>query len=499
MMRFDNLDPQAARAAKRAALVERGINPYPTRVGEHRQIGAVRAEADRLQQEVVSIALAGRIKAWRSQGAITFADLHDETGKIQLLLRADVAAYADLLDLVDLGDHLFVEGTLTTTKRGELTLEVQQFSWLSKAMQPMPDMWHGLTDVEARQRQRYAELMVNDSVMERFRIRSRLTAAVRHFLAQQGFTEVETPVLEHVPGGADAEPFVTHHNALDTDFYLRISLELPLKRLLVGGFDKLFEIGRVFRNEGISPQHLQEFTMLEFYWAYADYTHLVPLVESLYKFAIEQAVGTLDLIREDYTLSFAGEWPRVTYRQLLLDYAGIDILEDSDDRIIEAIVHRGLKSGGGADQSVDSAQLRDLGRGRLLDMLYKKTARPHLIQPTWVLDLPVEFSPLTKQREDEPRLTERVVLVVEGAEVGNGYTELNDPIEQEQRFMAQEALRQAGDVEAQRLDTDFIRAMRYGMPPATGFGVGIDRLTMLVTGVESVRETVLFPLMRPEK
>lgn len=513
MSQFANLDPFAARQAKLGAWKEAGVNPYPARLPESPVLWDI-AEARVLGEELYpdgaqesshpelgkSVAVCGRIMALRTQGALAFLDLRDRTGKLQLLIKQDAVA-AELferLDWLDLGDFLWASGKLLMSRRGELTLAVEDWKLAAKTLRPMPDLWKGLTDLEQRQRQRYAELLVNPEVKDRFVKRSKLVAAIRSYMNSHDFLEVETPVLESVPGGADAEPFTTHHNALDQDFYLRISLELYLKRMVVGGFERVYEIDKVFRNEGISPQHLQEFTMFELYWAYADYNQLMDFVEEMYRNLVVEVFGGLQVTRGEQVLDFAPAFPRRTYQDLLKEYAGIDVLAASDQEIIDCIVTHGLKSGGGADQAVSAEGLADLGRGRLLDLLYKKTVRPNLVQPCFVIDHPLEFSPLAKKKEGEPRLTERFVVVVDGSEVGNAFSELNDPLDQRARFEEQEKLRAAGDMEAQRLDEDFLRALEYGMPPTAGFGVGIDRLMAVLAGLESVRETVLFPLLRKE-
>jgi len=502
MAQFADLDPFAARLAKLQAWRDLGVDPYPAHVPAHVRIQEAREAGSGLTEELgPEKAVTGRLKALRGQGALFFADLHDATGKIQLLFKKDAlsAELFDRLELLDLGDFIWVSGNLFMSKRGELTLEVHEWSILTKTLHPLPDLWRGLQDVEQRQRQRYAELIVSDEARERFQKRSRLVSSLRRFMEQHSFIEVETPVFEQIPGGADAEPFVTHHNALDVDFYLRIALELHLKRLVVGGFERVFEIGRVFRNEGMDTQHLQEFTMFELYWAYASYEELMPFIQEMYQTALMETFGTLQFERGEHVLNFEGEFPRVSYVQLLKDYAGINILEASDEELIDCIVKHGLKTGGGANQEAQADELKKLGRGRLFDLLYKKTVRPHLIQPQFVVDFPVEFSPLAKRKANDSRLTERFVFLCDGSEVGNAFTELNDPIDQRGRLEAQEKLRLAGDPEAQRMDEDFLRALEHGMPPTTGFGVSIDRLFALASGVESVRETVLFPTMRPEK
>lgn len=482
---FTDLDPFEARRAKLSAMKEMGIDPYPACVPEHSLIGQVRDESETVLE---GVKVTGRLTALRGQGALIFADLRDESGKIQIIFKKDTLAedLFSLTALLDLGDFIWVSGNLFITKRGELTIEVMDWSVLAKSLRPLPDSWKGLQDIEQKQRQRYADLIANEATRDRFRKRSQFVKEIRNFLDGEGFTEVETPVLELIPGGADAEPFATHHNALDVDFYLRISLELHLKRLLVGGFEKNYEIGRVFRNEGISTQHLQEFTMLEFYWGYASYEQLMDLVERMYTTIIEKTFGTLQIQRGENVLNFERPWPRVKYVELLEQYAGINVLEATDEELVEAVKkHR-------VDTDVS------LGRGRLMDQLYKKTVRPFLIQPQFVIDVPLEFSPLAKKKASDPRVTERCVVLVDGAEVGNGFSELNDPIDQRERLEEQEKLRIKGDPEAQRMDEDFLRALEYGMPPTTGFGVGIDRLLTLLFDLDSIRETVFFPTMRPE-
>lgn len=492
MYQFDDLDPFESRAAKLRAWQELGIDPYPAQVPEHNSVEKVRENGNHLLElsgrDETGSAVVGRIMALRGQGAIYFVDLHDESGKIQLLFKQDALTpeLFERIALLDLGDFIWVKGPLFVTRRGELTIEVSEWSILTKALRPLPDLWKGLQDIEQRQRQRYAEILVNPEAKKRFVLRSKFVSALRSFMEEQGFMEVETPILEEIPGGADAEPFLTHHNALDVDFYLRISLELHLKRLVVAGFDKVYEIGRTFRNEGIDPQHLQEFTMIEFYWAYASYSELADFVENMYRHLIRHTFGTLQVKRREDVLDFEKPWPRNTYQELLQQYAGIDILTITDGELVETIKKYRL------DTDVS------LGRGRLMDQLYKKTVRPHLIQPQFITEVPIEFSPLAKKNANDPRVTDRIMVLVDGAEVGNGFSELNDPIDQRERFEEQEKLRLGGDVEAQRLDEDFLRALEYGMPPTAGFGTGIDRLLAILMDLDSIRETVFFPTMRPE-
>lgn len=492
--RFDDLDVFAARQAKLQAWRDLGIDPYPAYTPDHILIDEARKKGEGLGALIddsgygEEVMVTGRLMSLRGQGALCFMDLRDRTGRIQLLGKKDVLSeeWFERLALLDIGDFVWAKGRLFVTRRGELTIEVNEWQILAKSLHPLPDSWKGLQDIESRQRQRYADLLVNDTTRENFKKRIAFVKNLRNALDEEGFSEVETPVLEHVPGGADAEPFITHHNTLDSDFYLRISLELHLKRLLVGGFEKIYEMGRVFRNEGISPQHLQEFTMLEFYWAYADYNQLMELVERLYTKVIKETFGTLQIQKGENVLNFETPWPRVSYVELLEQYAGINVLEATDEDLVAKIKEYRTDTG------------VELGRGRLMDQLYKKAVRPYLIQPQFVVDVPLDFSPLAKKKKDNAKLTERFLVLIDTAEVGNGFSELNDSNDQRSRFEEQEKLRLKGDKEAQRMDTDFLRAMEYGMPPTAGFGVGIDRLLTVLLDVDSIRETVFFPTMRPE-
>jgi lysyl-tRNA synthetase class 2 len=440
-------------------------------------------------EDDTSYQVAGRVTGRRGQGGIVFIDLTDASGQLQLVIKEDVlGADFALLDDLDLGDIITAQGTGWRTRRGELSLKVQSLKLLAKSLRPLPSTWHGLKDHEQRYRQRYVDLLINDETREFFALRSKLTASLRQHLTTAGYVEAETPTLEEVPGGADANPFQTHHDALDIPLFLRISLELHLKRLIVGGYEKVYELGRVFRNEGIGPQHLQEFTMLEFYEAYADYETLMQFVEQLYADVIKDVFGTTQLKPAGSTdiLDFTAPWPRVDYVDAIKKETGIDVLEATDEEIVAAVKkHR-----------VDTDL--SLGRARLIDQLYKKTVRPNLKKVCFLVRPPLVLSPLAKPDRDDPRRAERFWVLAEGAEIGNGFSELNDPIDQYGRFSDQEKLRQAGDVEAQRLDLDYIRALQYGLPPTAGFGVGLDRWLYILTGQESIRDTVLFPQLRPE-
>ncbi len=488
------LDPLEARRQKLTRLTSRGIPAWPSPAVTRSTIDTVLESLTKSCPEPDStcddsFTVTGRIMAQRGQGGIAFIDLRDQSGQIQLVLKEDVApeSFALLADL-DLGDVISATGTGWRTRRGELSLKVTEIKLLAKSLRPLPSTWHGLKDHEQRYRQRYVDLIINEETRDFFKLRSKFTTACRRFLDESGYTEVETPTLEEVPGGADANPFVTKHDALDIDLYLRISLELHLKRMVVGGLDKVYELGRVFRNEGIGTQHLQEFTMLEFYEAYADYETLMDYVERFYTQVIKETFGTLQLkpAGHDDILDFTAPWPRVDYVEAIKEATGVDVLEASDEEIVEAI----------KKYRVDTDL--SLGRARLIDQLYKKTVRPNLKAVCFLVRPPLVLSPLAKPDREDPRRAERFWVLAEGAEIGNGFSELNDPIDQLGRFSEQEKLRQAGDVEAQRLDLDYIRALQYGMPPTAGFGVGLDRWLYVLTGQDSIRDTVLFPQLRPE-
>lgn len=478
-----------ARLEKLERIKNAGINPYPSKSERTRTTAEALRDFDALSASKDAIILAGRLRTLREHGALTFADLEDGSGRLQLFFQKDALGeekYGFLRDL-DMGDFIEAKGFLFTTNKGQKTLSVGEFKILSKSLLPLPEKWHGLTDEETRYRKRYLDLIMNEDVRELFRKRTAFINSIREFLNADGFMEVETPVLEAVPGGAEAEPFITHHNKLDIDFYLRISLELHLKRLMVGGFEKIYEIGRVFRNEGISTQHLQEFTMLEFYWAYADYGELMDFVEEFYTTIIEKTFGTLDVPYRGQTLHFQRPWPRVDYREAVMREAGVDIDQyPTKEAMQELVREKGIKPDPAA------------GRGRLIDQLYKKLVRPNLVQPCFLINHPIDISPLAKRREDDPDKVERLQVLIAGAEVGNGFSELNDPIDQRGRFLKQEELREAGDKEAQMIDEDFVEALEYGMPPTAGFGVGIDRLLMILVDQENIRDVVFFPMMKPK-
>ncbi|MDD3190261.1 MAG: lysine--tRNA ligase [Candidatus Pacebacteria bacterium] len=478
-----------ARIEKLERIKALNINPYPAKSKRTKTVAQALEDFDRLSESKENIFLTGRLRTLRTHGALSFADIEDQSGRLQLFFQRDALGVEkyDFMKSLDIGDFIEASGFLFTTQKGQKTLNVSDYKILTKSLLPLPEKWHGLQDEETRYRKRHLDLIMNEDVRKLFRTRTAFMNNVREFLNSNGFMEVETPVLESVPGGAEAEPFVTHHNKLDIDFFLRISLELHLKRLMVGGFEKIYELGRVFRNEGISTQHLQEFTMLEFYWAYADYEELMDFVENFYTTIIEKTFGTLEIPYQGKVLNFKAPWPRVDYREIILQESGVDIdLYPTKEAMQELVREKGIKPDPAA------------GRGRLIDQLYKKLVRPNLFQPCFLINHPIDISPLAKSKEDDINKVERLQVLIAGAEVGNGFSELNDPIDQRQRFLKQEELREAGDKEAQMIDEDFVEALEYGMPPTAGFGVGIDRLLMILADQENIRDVVFFPMMKPK-
>jgi lysyl-tRNA synthetase class 2 len=451
------------RHEKLERLRARGVDPYsrgfrPTNTTD----AARRLLGDGERTEPIS--LAGRLMVKRLQGGLVFADLQDGQGRIQLMANRSIlgeeefARFADL----DAGDIIGVIGPIFRTKRGEITLEVHSFQLLTKSLRPLPEKWHGLRDVEIRYRQRYVDLIANPQVRAVFRARSRIITAMRGLLDERGFIDVETPVLQEVPGGGHARPFLTHHNSLNRDLFLRIALELHLKRLLVGGFERVYEIGRVFRNEGLSPRHNPEFTLLESYQAYADYEDVMQLVEDLIVVAAMAAERPLEASYQGESIDMTPPFRRARMAELVLEHTGRHAV------------------------------------GEELNDLFEEHVEPRLRQPTFVLDYPVEISPLARPREDDPRFVERFELIILGREYANAFTELTDPVDQRARFEAQAALRAAGNVEAHPMDEDFLRAVEYGLPPCGGLGMGIDRLVMLLTDQPSIRDVILFPVMKAE-
>lgn len=487
------LEEEIVRREKAAKLREAGIDPYPPSTARDATCAEAVSRFDAWGAEGKSITLAGRLRSIRAHGAAAFADLTDESGKLQLHIKSDVigeAAFALFTSMIDLGDFIEASGTLFITKRGEKTLEVKSWKPLAKALLPLPEKWHGLSDVEVRYRKRHLDLVANEEVRNTFRTRSRIVQAIREVLHGEGFMEVETPILQTQAGGASARPFVTHHNALDLDLQLRIAPELHLKRLIVGGFEKVFEVARCFRNEGISFQHNPEFTQVEFYWAYATYEDLMALTERMLSEIVQKALGRTTVERDGVTLDFAGPFPRRKFYDLVKEGTGIDLSKvRGEAELKDAMQEKGLK--------IDLDGL--FGYGEMVDALYKTYVRPGIIQPTFVIDYPAEMIPLAKRKPDEPDRIATVQLLVQGIEVTKAYNELNDPLEQEARFNDEAKKKEAGSGEAMPADADFVEALKYGMPPTAGFGMGIDRLTALLTGAHSIKEVILFPTLRPEQ
>jgi lysyl-tRNA synthetase class 2 len=486
------MEEHEVRLAKLRALYEAGIQPYPPRVCRTHTIAETLAQFDALATAKATISLAGRIKLLRVMGGATFAHIEDGTGRIQIYCKRDELgeeAYAQLKKLYDPGDFIEVAGFLFTTRTGERTLHVQRLRMLSKALHPLPEKYHGLTNIETRYRQRYLDLIANrDEVWPIFLTRTRAISAMRRFLDSRGFIEVETPILQPLYGGATARPFVTHHNALDRDLYLRIATELYLKRLLVGGFERVYEIGKDFRNEGIDRSHNPEFTMMECYQAYADYHTMMQLTEEMIASIAQEALGTTQITYQGTRIDLTPPWPRITLRDAIREYMGIDIADYPDKEGLLAVMTE-------HHIEVDSR----LARGRLIDELKAAMFRrgiPALKQPLFLTDYPRDLSPLAKAKDDDPGSVERFQPFIGGLEVGNAFTELNDPLDQRARFEDQARQRAAGDEEAQVIDEDFLTALEVGMPPAGGLGIGVDRLIMLLTDQESIRDVILFPTMR---
>jgi lysyl-tRNA synthetase class 2 len=481
----------AERRQKLDRLRAAGVDPFPPGFPEPVPIAGVLARHERLEagdETDETVRLAGRLSARRGHGKATFLDLVDRSGRIQLHGRKDVLgdSYEGLVDL-DLGDLIGVEGAPFRTRRGELSVRVDDWRLLAKSLRPPPDKYHGLTDVETRYRRRELDLLANQETRELFITRSRLIAAIRRFLDDRGFLEVETPVLQPLYGGALARPFTTHFNALDRDFYLRIATELYLKRLIVGGLEKVYELGKDFRNEGVSHKHNPEFTMLETYEAWADYEDVATMTEELVAHAAEQTLGTTTVEREGETIDLSPPWRRVALRDAILEETGVDIEQQTERDALLAAMH---------EAGMEFHPEPGTGWGKLVDELLSKHVEPKLVQPTFVLDYPVELSPFARPHRSKPGLVERFEGFIGGIEVANSFSELNDPDEQRLRFEQQQRLQAAGDEEAQPFDEDYLRALEQGMPPTGGLGLGIDRLLMVIAGRRSIREVVLFPALR---
>jgi lysyl-tRNA synthetase class 2 len=488
------------RLEKSRALRAIGQEPYALRFcPSHRAARLQQEHADLPagEERQLEVCVAGRVMTRRVMGKLAFFTLADESGAIQLFLEKgtlaagmpeDPKAFANLTALVDAGDLIGVSGTLRRTDRGELSVKVRRWTMLSKALQPLPDKWHGLSDVEKRYRQRYLDLIVTPQTRETFRRRALLVSAIRRWLDGRGFLEIETPVLQAEAGGAEARPFVTHHNTLDLPLYLRIATELHLKRLVVGGFERVYELGRIFRNEGVSTRHNPEFTSVEVYQAYADYTDMMDLTEALLADVTREVCGGTRLTYQGVEVDLTPPWRRVTMHELVQEATGLDFRAFPDRKAAAAAMQRrGLQT----PETADSI-------GRLLNEAFEQAVEADLVQPTFVLDYPIEISPLARRHRSKADLVERFELFIVGRETANAFSELIDPLDQRRRLEAQQARRQAGDLEANGVDEDFLQALEVGMPPTGGLGIGIDRLVMLLTDSPSIRDVIAFPLLRPD-
>jgi lysyl-tRNA synthetase class 2 len=468
-------------------LRELGVEPYGIdRFERTNNTFDIKKMYEQFEGKVVTV--AGRVMSKRGHGKASFADLQDKEGRIQLYFKLDIVGNKnyEIFKLLDIGDIIGVTGEVFKSKTGEITLRVQDFKLLSKSLQILPEKWHGLKDPDLRYRQRYTDLIINPDVKEIFLKRTAIIKAIREFLDNKGFIEVETPMLHTVAGGAAARPFITHHNALDIDMYLRIALELHLKRLIVGGLEKVYEMGRVFRNEGMDIRHNPEFTLLEVYEAYTDYYGMMELTENLFAYVVEKVNGNTKIIYQGTEIDLTPPWRRISMIDAIKEYLNIDFDKVNTDEEAVGIAkkqHLEVKEG--------------MKKGDIIALVFDELVESHLLQPTFVIDYPVEISPLAKRKHDNPALTSRFEAFIYGREVANAFSELNDPIDQKERFMEQLKQREAGDEEAHMMDEDFINALEIGLPPTGGLGIGIDRLIMFMTDAYSIRDVILFPTMKP--
>jgi len=478
------------RIKKLKKIILAGISPYPLKGKRDYLISEVIENFDEISSKETEIFLVGRIVLMREHGGLTFLNIEDGSGKIQVLLRKNKigeSGYQFFLDYFDIGDFIQVRGNLIKTKTGEKTLEATDYKLLAKSLRPLPEKWHGLKDVEERYRKRYLDLIFNKEVKQKFILRSKIVKEIRNFLQQKGFLEVETPILQPLYGGARARPFKTFLNALKMDLYLRIAPELYLKRLIVGGFEKVFEIGKCFRNEGIDRFHNPDFTMLEFYWAYADYKDLMKLTEEMFVFVLEKVFGKREIEYQGKKIDFTPPWPRVEFDHLFSKETKVDY---------DTINKKGLEE---IAKKLSVEIEGNLQKFEIAEEIFKKKILPKIWEPTFVIHYPVGFQPLAKCLENNPKRLANFQLVVANMELVNAFSELNDPLEQRKRFEEQERLFTEGFEEAQRIDEDFLEALEYGMPPTAGFGMGIDRLALLLTNSYSLREIILFPTMRKKE
>lgn len=485
---MDTSDILQARRTKLEKIREMGINPFPYRFEKDTESADVFENFEELEKSEKPLTLAGRIITVRLMGKAAFCHIQDEKGKIQLYVRKDVVGEDKfkLFKLFDIGDIIGVRGAAFRTKMGEVTIKAEELTLLSKSLHPLPEKWHGLKDIETRFRQRYLDLIANPEIKELFRQRSSLIKAARNFLDDEGFLEVETPILQPLYGGASARPFKTFHNALDRELFLRIADELYLKRLIIGGYEKVYEVCKDFRNEGIDRYHNPEFTMIEFYMAYADYHDIMELIKRMLLSIARKVFGKTEFQFGEHTFDLDSEWKTLPILNAIQDYTGIDSAKLSDDELAAEGDKLGIEIEKGR------------GRPKMLDDIFTEKVQPNLIQPTFITDHPLEMSPLAKLHRENASLTERFELFIGGSEICNAFSELTDPDDQQERFLTQQKYSKLGDEEAHALDEDFLRAMQYGMPPTGGLGIGVDRLFMVLTGQTNIREIILFPQLKPE-
>ncbi|MCK5568152.1 MAG: lysine--tRNA ligase [Spirochaetes bacterium] len=481
------IEERDIRIGKLKLIREKGVNPYVDRFEKTHSL----LQAKKLPLNTEDVRTAGRILTVRLFGRLIFATLKDFSGKMQIALQENVIGkemFSFFKKFVDIGDFIGVEGSIFKTRAGEITLDTGKFELLSKTLRPLPEKWHGLTDQELIYRQRYLDLVMNDGTIERFLKRTRIIKSIRDFLDASDFVEVETPVLQTKPSGAIATPFATHHNALDLDLYLRIAPETYLKRCIAGGFEKVYEFARSFRNEGLDPSHLQDFTMLEYYAAYWNYEDNMRFTENLIKHVLEEVNGSLNLVFGEKGLNFNKEWRRVPMRDIIKETTGIDysLFSNAEDLRKELI-----------KKNIEIQDVETMGFGSIIDSIFKKAVRPEIIDPLFIIHHPIELSPLARRNDSNPMITDRFQLVVNGWEIVNAYSELIDPVDQRERLEEQARLHSKGDAEAMVMDEDFLTAMEHGMPPISGLGMGIDRFVCLLTNQENLRDIILFPLMKP--
>lgn len=478
------------RKEKEQKLKDNGVNVHPERYERTHSIIEARNSEDGTQ----NVSIAGRVMSKRKLGKISFLDLQDLEGHLQLCIKRDDLGeekYKFLHETVDIGDFIGVKGDIFTTQAGEKSLQVYEYTFLGKALRPLPEKFHGITDIDAVYRERHLDLIMNDDAKKRFILRTKFIRLMREFLDNHNFLEVDTPVLQNTASGATAKPFITHHNALDMDVYLRISPELTLKKLIIGGFSNVYEIARDFRNEGMDANHLQDFTMVEGYSAYWCYKDNMKFLKEMVTYILDKLYdGNLHIKIGEQEIDFGGDWPVVSFRDLILKDCGIDIDKfQTAESLLAEIKAQDIK--------LEADNLESLGRGNLIDQLYKKVSRPKIINPTYLVAHPIDLSPLARSNDENPELTDRFQLVVNGQEIINGYSELVDSAEQERRLIEQSKLKANGDEEAMSIDTEYIRAMEFGMPPISGWGLGIDRFLQFLTNSDNIRDVVLYPLMKP--